>query len=79
MPHEIQLKDITINQARISVDNAPILDDINISLPAGKRLGIMGRTGSGKTMLCNLIMRYYDPVHGSVALNDTDMRLLDLS
>ena len=44
-----------------------------------KRLGIMGRTGSGKTMLCNLIMRYYDPVHGNVTLNDTDMRLLDLA
>lgn len=79
VPLELPLKDITITHASISVDNAPILDDINISLPAGKRLGIMGRTGSGKTMLCNLIMRYYDPVHGSVALNDTDMRLLDLS
>ena len=79
VPLEMPLKDITITHASISVDNAPILDDINISLPAGKRLGIMGRTGSGKTMLCNLIMRYYDPVHGSVALNDTDMRLLDLS
>ena len=30
-------------------------------------------------MLCNLIMRYYDPVHGNVTLNDTDMRLLDLA
>ncbi len=79
VPLELPLKDITLTHASISVDNASILEDINISLPAGKRLGIMGRTGSGKTMLCNLIMRYYDPVHGNVTLNDTDMRLLDLA
>lgn len=79
VPLELPLKDITLTHAGISVDNASILEDINISLPAGKRLGIMGRTGSGKTMLCNLIMRYYDPVHGNVTLNDTDMRLLDLA
>ncbi len=79
VPLELPLKDIILTHASISVDNASILEDINISLPAGKRLGIMGRTGSGKTMLCNLIMRYYDPVHGNVTLNDTDMRLLDLA
>ena len=79
VPLELPLKDITLTHASISVDNASILEDINISLPAGKRLGIMGRTGSGKTLLCNLIMRYYDPVHGNVTLNDTDMRLLDLA
>lgn len=79
VPLELPLKDITLTHASISVDNAVILEDINISLPAGKRLGIMGRTGSGKTMLCNLIMRYYDPVQGNVTLNDVDMRLLDLA
>lgn len=79
VPLELPLKDITLTHAGISVDNAVILEDINISLPAGKRLGIMGRTGSGKTMLCNLIMRYYDPVQGNVTLNDVDMRLLDLA
>lgn len=78
VPLELPVNDITLTHAGISVDNAVILEDINIQLPAGKRLGIMGRTGSGKTMLCNLIMRYYDPVHGNVTLNDTDMRLLDL-
>ena len=79
VPLELPLKDITLTHAGISVDNAVILEDINISLPAGKRLGIMGRTGSGKTMLCNLILRYYDPVQGNVTLNDVDMRLLDLA
>ena len=79
VPLELPLKDITLTHAGISVDNAVILEDINISLPAGKRLGIMGRTGSGKTMLCNMIMRYYYPVQGNVTLNDVDMRLLDLA
>lgn len=76
---ELPVKEINLKNAGISINNVAILEDINISLPAGKRLGIMGRTGSGKTMLCNLIMRYYDPVKGNVTLNDTDMRLLDLS
>lgn len=51
-----------------------ILKNINLKLPAGKTLGLLGRTGSGKTTLTRLIFRLYDPTSGSVRLAGTDTR-----
>jgi ATP-binding cassette subfamily B protein len=51
-----------------------ILDDITFRLQAGKTLGLLGRTGSGKTTLTRLIFRLYDPSAGSVKLAGLDTR-----
>ncbi|GER90518.1 helicase [Dictyobacter vulcani] len=59
----------------------PVLQDISFQLPAGHVLGIVGRTGSGKTTLSRLLFRMYDPQSGQICLNDvplTEMRLVDL-
>ena len=56
-----------------------MLKGIDIELPAGRVLGILGRTGSGKSTLINLIPRIYDPPPGTVFLDGIDVRDYDLA
>lgn len=50
------------------------LEDISFSIPAGSKVGIIGRTGSGKTTLVNLMLRLFDPQTGSICLDGVDVR-----
>ncbi len=50
------------------------LDDIDFSIKKGGSLGIIGATGSGKTTIINLLMRFYDPDSGHVFINGKDVR-----
>jgi ATP-binding cassette, subfamily B, multidrug efflux pump len=54
------------------------LSNINIHVPAGKSLGILGRTGSGKSTLANLILRSYDVNSGNILVDGMDLREVDL-
>jgi ATP-binding cassette, subfamily B, bacterial len=58
------------------------LSGIDLDIPAGSALALVGETGSGKTTLASLIARLYDPTRGSVRIDGTDirdMRLADLA
>lgn len=55
------------------------LQDIHFTVHAGATLGIVGRTGSGKTTLVNLLPRIFDPSAGSVLIDGIDIRLLRLA
>ncbi|MCR2804699.1 ABC transporter ATP-binding protein [Paenibacillus soyae] len=55
-----------------------VLKDVSLYVPPGATLGIVGRTGSGKTTLMKLLLRTYDPPEGSVFFGDTDIRRLTL-
>jgi ATP-binding cassette, subfamily B, bacterial len=50
------------------------LGEVSALVPAGSRLGLLGRTGSGKTTLTRLLLRLYDPSAGSVRLGGQDLR-----
>jgi ABC-type multidrug transport system fused ATPase/permease subunit len=54
-------------------DAKPVLEALSFSLQAGKKLGLLGRTGSGKTTLTRLLFRFFDPVAGTVYLNNTPL------
>lgn len=56
----------------------PVLDSLSFSLSPGTVLGLLGRTGSGKTTLARLVFRLYDPTHGQIRLNSVDIRGLKL-
>jgi len=60
----------------------PAVTGIDLDVPAGSTLAVVGETGSGKTTLASLIARLYDPTSGSVRIDGTDirdMRLTDLA
>jgi len=56
-----------------------VLDDVSFSVTPGKTLGIMGETGSGKSLLVSLIGRLYDPTDGRITIGGRDMKELSLN
>ncbi len=75
---DISSVNLTIENLSFSSEGKDVLKNINIDLPQGKTLGIVGATGSGKTMLSNMIMRFYDCTYGTVKINGIDVRDMDL-
>ncbi len=59
-------------------DGKKILDNVSFHIESGKTLGIMGATGSGKSTIANLAMRFIDPSEGSVKTDGIDLRELDI-
>ncbi len=51
-----------------------ILCDINIRIPAGQKVALLGATGSGKSSLINLLPRYYDPTSGAIFIDGMNIR-----
>lgn len=56
----------------------PALRDINLEVEAGQTIALVGPSGAGKTTLCNLVARFYDPTSGSVTLDGRELRDIDL-
>jgi ATP-binding cassette subfamily B protein len=56
-----------------------VLRDISFEVRPGERVGIVGATGSGKTTLINLLMRFYDVTRGRLVVDGVDIRELDLA
>jgi ATP-binding cassette subfamily B protein len=67
--------EIEFRQASFAYDDKPaVLRGLELRVPAGARVGIVGRTGAGKTTLVNLVTRFYDPSSGAVLLDGEDLR-----
>lgn len=58
-------------------DDRPVLTDVSFDLAPGRVLGLLGRTGGGKTTITRLISRLYDASSGRVLIGDADIRTLD--
>lgn len=77
---------LTGSQHNLSLNNVnfhyhashPILKDVNLDIPFGKVVAILGHNGSGKSTLIQLISRYYEPTAGSLSLGGIDLRNLSL-
>jgi ATP-binding cassette, subfamily B, bacterial MsbA len=55
-------------------ETKPVLENINLEIHRGTRLGIAGENGSGKSTLLNLLLRFYDPTAGTVEIDGIDLR-----
>jgi ABC-type multidrug transport system fused ATPase/permease subunit len=58
--------------------NKMVLKDIELDIPAGTRVALVGRTGSGKSTLISLLPRFYDPQKGSITIDGVDVRDMSL-
>ncbi len=67
--------DISLQNLHFSYDGEhPVLQDINLTVPAGEILAIVGPSGSGKSTLANLIPRFFDIEQGSLLIDGVDIR-----
>ncbi len=65
----VEFRDVTFGY-----EEETVLHNLSFQLPAGAVMGVLGRTGSGKTTLGRLLLRLYDPTTGAVYLNGADVR-----
>jgi ATP-binding cassette subfamily B protein len=92
MRTESEIKDspdaVTITQAKGDVEyknvsfsynkGKRVLTGVNLSIPAGKTIALVGPSGGGKTTLCHLLPRFYDILDGSLTLDGVDVRNITL-
>ena len=71
---EIEFSDVGFSYPNREV----VLNDVGLTVPAGKTVGLVGSTGSGKTTLVRLLLRFHDPDSGLVKLDGHDVRELTL-
>lgn len=71
--------DLKFENVSFSIDGKEILKDVSFELKSGKTLGIMGATGTGKSMMVNLIERFYDVDAGAITIDGVDIRDLTLN
>ncbi len=60
-------------------NDVPALDGVDLDLPAGTTMALVGETGSGKTTLASLVARLFDPTEGRVTIDGVDVRRLRLA
>ncbi len=68
--HEIALENVSFSY----ITDETVLKGVSLKLIAGETIAIVGRTGSGKTTLINLLARFYDPVSGRITINGIDIK-----
>jgi ABC-type multidrug transport system fused ATPase/permease subunit len=76
LKRKIEFKDVVFTYPNA---DEPALRGINLAVPAGHNVAIVGPNGSGKTTLANLIPRFYDPDSGQIFIDGTDIRDATLS
>ncbi len=70
--------DLAFRGVRLRIDGRPVLDGIDLDIPAGTSLGITGPTGSGKTLLVSLVARLLDPDEGEVRIDGRPLPCIPL-
>lgn len=84
LPDAIDIKEptkgsVTFEHVTFKFGSEIVLDDISFDIKPGETIGIIGPTGSGKTTIANLIMRFYDLTSGSIKLDGIDIKRYKLS
>ena len=69
----VDLKDVSFSYDK----SRSLIEDLNLDIKKGERVAIVGPTGSGKTTLINLLMRFYDVDKGSISIDGLDIRKID--
>lgn len=70
---------LTFENVNFSYGDQPTLRNITLRVPAGKRVALVGASGSGKSTIMNLALRFYDPEAGRITIDDQDIKNVTLS
>ncbi|HEV2799233.1 MAG TPA: ABC transporter transmembrane domain-containing protein [Pyrinomonadaceae bacterium] len=73
----IELRDVSFEYA--NTEDRTVLREVNLSIPAGRMVALVGESGGGKSTLSKLILRFHDPVAGAILWDGTDLRDARLS
>ncbi len=81
VPEPTQPKMLHADKADVQFENVdfnygekPVLHNINLTVKTGQLVALVGASGSGKTTLANLLLRFYDPVRGTIKIGGVDLR-----
>jgi len=79
LPEVVELppleKEIRFNNVTFGYDpKVPVIKDVSFNIPHNQKVAIVGPTGAGKSTLINLLCRFYDPLSGSITIDDYDLR-----
>ena len=74
--HDIPLEhyDIAFNHVSVGYDSRRVLKDVSFTIPEKTSTAIVGSSGSGKTTICSLLARFYDPQGGSISIGGHDLK-----
>jgi len=67
---------VQFDEVRFGYRDAPVLPGLDLTIPAGQTVALVGATGAGKTTIARLMARFYDPGQGRVLLDGVDLRQL---
>jgi ABC-type multidrug transport system fused ATPase/permease subunit len=73
--HTVTFSDVTFSYNQ----KANIVENLSFQIPHGSTTALVGPTGAGKSTIANLLLRYYDVCHGSVTIQNTNVRTLALN
>ncbi|HSM01794.1 MAG TPA: ABC transporter ATP-binding protein [Acidimicrobiia bacterium] len=76
-PLAVQFDDVSFAYRDEASDGEAVLNGIDLDLAPGRVLGLLGRTGSGKSTMARLITRLYDPTEGAIRVGGIDLREVD--
>ncbi|MDB6057458.1 MAG: ABC-type multidrug transport system fused ATPase/permease subunit [Verrucomicrobiales bacterium] len=65
---------IVFENVTFSYGDKPALHGVSVNIPRGCKLGVAGESGSGKSTMINLLMRFYDPITGSIKIDGIDLK-----
>jgi len=70
---QIEFKNVHFNYG----ENKPLLEQLNLSIKAGEKIGLVGRSGAGKSTIVNLLLRFYDLNSGQIFIDGQDIRSVE--
>jgi ATP-binding cassette subfamily B protein len=69
-----EFEDVKVNDMSLNIDDTPVLKNINFEIKKGEKIGILGLTGSGKTIFLKTLLRSLEPTSGEILLNNENIK-----